>query len=123
MRSDDPNLTILTRAVTQLGRLTDRMVFLGGCATGLLVTDPAAPEVRPTQDVDVITEVGSLTDYYRLADGLRAAGFVEDQSPRAPEPRCAGGARPRSFWTSCRRTSMCLDLATAGVVLPSSARN
>ena len=59
--------------------LTDRMVFLGGCATGLLLTDPAAPEVRPTRDVDVITEVGSLAEYYRLADALRVAGFVEDQ--------------------------------------------
>jgi len=43
------------------------------------LTDPAAPEVRPTRDVDVITEVGSLAEYYRLADALRVAGFVEDQ--------------------------------------------
>jgi len=28
--------------------------------------------------------VASLADYYRLADDLRAAGFVEDQSPGAP---------------------------------------
>jgi hypothetical protein len=84
MRTTDPNLILLTRAVTHLGPLVDRMVFLGGCATALLLTDPAAPEVRPTQDVDVITEVGSLTDYYRLAEGLREAGFVEDQSPGAP---------------------------------------
>ena len=64
--------------------LTDRMVFLGGCATGLLLTDPAAPEVRPTRDVDVITEVGSLAEYYRLADALRVVGFVEDQGLGAP---------------------------------------
>lgn len=60
------------------------MVFLGGCATGLLLTDPAAPEVRPTRDVDVITELGLLAEYHRLADALRAAGFVEDQGPGAP---------------------------------------
>lgn len=84
MRTTEPNLILLTRAVAQLGPLADRVVILGGCATALLLTDPAAPEVRPTQDVDVITEVGSLTDYYRLAEGLREAGFVEDQSPGAP---------------------------------------
>ena len=84
MRTTDPNLVLLALAVTHLGPLVDRMVFLGGCATALLLTDPAAPEVRPTQDVDVITEVASLADYYRLADDLRAAGFVEDQSPDAP---------------------------------------
>ena len=60
MRRADPNLEILARAVARLGYLADRMVFLGGCATALLLTDPAAPEVRATQDVDVITEVGSL---------------------------------------------------------------
>jgi hypothetical protein len=84
VRTTDPNLVLLAHAVTHLGLLVDRMVFLGGCVTALLLTDPAAPEVRPTQDVDVITEVGSLTDYYRLAEGLREAGFVEDQSPGAP---------------------------------------
>ena len=28
--------------------------FVGGCATGLLVTDEAAAEIRPTFDVDAI---------------------------------------------------------------------
>jgi hypothetical protein len=92
MQRADPNLEILARAVARLGYLADRMVFLGGCATALLLTDPAAPEVRSTQDVDVITEVGSLTDYYRLADELRGAGFAEDRTPGAPLCRwCAPG--------------------------------
>ena len=68
-----PRSSLLERYRTRV--LTDQMVFLGGCATGLLLTDPAAPEVRPTRDVDVITEVGSLAEYYRLADALRVAGF------------------------------------------------
>ena len=46
-------------AVERLGPVADEMVFLGGCATGLLITDPAAPSVRVTMDVDVITEVAS----------------------------------------------------------------
>jgi predicted nucleotidyltransferase len=81
---NNPNLEILILAVARLGKLTERMVFLGGCATGLLLTDPAAPEPRPTQDVDVLTEVLSLADYYRLADELRQAGFAEDQTEDAP---------------------------------------
>jgi len=39
----NPNLEMLMLAVDQLGDLSDEMVFLGGCATGLLVTDQAAP--------------------------------------------------------------------------------
>lgn len=80
----NPNLEILRLAVHRLGDLAERMVFLGGCATGLLSTDPAAPAPRPTQDVDVITEVLSLADYYRLSDELREAGFHEDQTEGAP---------------------------------------
>ena len=53
-RTQNPNLDILTLAVDQLGTLTDDMVFLGGCATGLLITDPAAPPIRVTRDVDAI---------------------------------------------------------------------
>jgi hypothetical protein len=70
--------------------LTDRMVFLGGCATGLLLTDPAAPEVRPTRDVDVITEVGSLAEYDRLAD---ASGWPASSRIRVWARR----SRPRTI--------------------------
>lgn len=47
-----PNLEILEQAVELLGDLADEMVFLGGCATGLLISDAAAPPIRVTQDVD-----------------------------------------------------------------------
>ncbi|MEJ2378037.1 MAG: hypothetical protein P8Y71_22530 [Pseudolabrys sp.] len=67
-----------------LGPLADDMVFLGGCATGLLLTDPGAPPIRATSDVDVITEVASLADYHRLSGQLRNRGFREDQHPDAP---------------------------------------
>ncbi|MHB8399769.1 MAG: hypothetical protein ACYDCI_12700 [Candidatus Limnocylindrales bacterium] len=83
-KAGNPNLRILEDAVAQLGPLADDMVFLGGCATGLLLTDIAAPPIRATQDVDVITEVASLGDYHRLAGQLRKRGFKEDQSPDAP---------------------------------------
>ena len=44
--SQNPNLEILTLAVNQLGELADDMVFFGGYATGLLISDPAAPPIR-----------------------------------------------------------------------------
>ena len=83
-REQNPNLQILELAVEQLGPLADDMVFLGGCATGLLLTDIAAPPIRITQDVDAITEIASLRDYHRLSGQLRKKGFEEDQRPAAP---------------------------------------
>ena len=59
------------------GGLKERMVFLGGAATSLLVTDPALPHIRTTFDVDVIVEVLSRMDYYRLEDALRERGFIQ----------------------------------------------
>ena len=61
----------------QLGALLDKVVFAGGSATGLLITDPAFPDIRPTIDIDVIVEVISLTDYYRFQQSLREKGFRE----------------------------------------------
>ena len=83
-RRQNPNLEILMRAVGQLGDLADEMVFLGGCATGLLITDSAAPPIRATRDVDAIVQVVSHADYYKLAEKLRARGFSEDVSEGAP---------------------------------------
>lgn len=83
-RARNPNLQILELAVQRLGLLADDMVFLGGCATGLLINDMAAPPIRITRDVDVITELASLADYYRLSTQLRDHGFKEDQSDGAP---------------------------------------
>lgn len=80
----NPNLDILMLAVEKLGELCDEMVFLGGSATGLLITDSAAPPVRETKDIDVIVEVTTKAEYYKLTEKLRELGFKEDQSDGAP---------------------------------------
>ena len=56
----------------------DELVFVGGCVTGLLISDKAATGVRPTFDVDVITEATTYTEYAHLSERLRKLGFVED---------------------------------------------
>ena len=81
---DDPNLEILEHVASRLGSLVEEVVFLGGCATGLLITDPAAPSIRVSNDVDVIIEVASYAAYNRIAHRLRQLGFVEDASTGAP---------------------------------------
>ncbi len=78
------NLAMIRHVAERLGPLRERVVFLGGAATALLITDNAAPDVRVTTDVDVIVEIASRGDYYRLADSLRFAGFTEDTREGAP---------------------------------------
>ncbi len=60
------------------------MVFVGGCATGLLITDAAAPPIRVTVDIDVIVQAVTRSDYYKLSERLRKQGFHEDMGENAP---------------------------------------
>jgi len=82
--ANNPNIQILEKAVKRLGAMADKMAFVGGCATGLLQTDPAASPIRATIDVDVIVEVATLARYHWLSDQLRRLGFIEDASEDAP---------------------------------------
>ncbi len=81
---ENPNLEILMIAVDQLDELIDEMVFIGGCATGLLITDTAAAPIRITKDIDAIIQVVSLLDYQHFSGKLRKKGFHEDMSDDAP---------------------------------------
>jgi len=82
--TNNPNMEMLQVAVDRLGPLVDDLVFLGGCATGLLLTDPAAPPIRITRDVDAMVEVATLASYHNFNEKLRKRGFSEDTDPDAP---------------------------------------
>lgn len=84
MTTASANLAMVRHVAEKLGELREGVVFLGGAATTLLITDQAAPDVRPTMDVDVIVEIGSGPDYYLLGESLRGIGFTEDASEGAP---------------------------------------
>lgn len=89
-RAQNPNIEILEVAAQALGPICEDLVFLGGCATALLITDSAAPPVRVTRDVDSITEIASAVEYHKLGERLRNCGFDVDQSKGAPTCRWAG---------------------------------
>lgn len=80
----NPNLGLLVGMAQALGPLCERVVFVGGCATGLLLPVPNLLDVRPTEDVDGIVEVATLAGYHALAEELHQQGFrqtMEDNTP------------------------------------------
>lgn len=79
-----PNLDLLENAAAKLHPFLPEIVFVGGCATGLLITDPGAAVVRRTYDVDVIAEIVSYPEYAVFSERLRHLGFQEDSSEGAP---------------------------------------
>ena len=74
----DPNLPLLEDAVRKLAPFLDEVVFVGGVTLGLLITDPAAAPIRGTNDVDVIAEIVTYTEYIAFSHRLRLAHFTED---------------------------------------------
>lgn len=89
---NDSNTALLCSVAGVLGDLCDRLVFVGGCATALLVTDPAAPPVRTTQDVDAVVAISSLPDYHRMGNDLVKRGFTQSLVRGDPPYRFRSGA-------------------------------
>jgi hypothetical protein len=73
---------LIETAATALGPLLNEVVFLGGASIHLWLSDPVAPDARATEDVDVISDITSLTSYYQLGERLRARGFSEASDSR-----------------------------------------
>lgn len=73
-------LALVYMVAKRLGPLNEQVVFVGGCATALVIDDDAIVSVRPTKDVDVIVEVIGRAQYYKLEKELRSLGFIHDST-------------------------------------------
>ena len=86
MRQHSIHIEMIKKVAVRLGSLRQKVVFLGGSATGFHITDEAAPEIRATKDVDIIVEVASRVDYHQLEKTLRELGFF--QKMQKDDPIC-----------------------------------
>lgn len=85
LNSNDPNVVMLELVARRLGAdLRSRFAFVGGSIAGLLITDPANPPIRSTEDVDIVAEVLALSGYHGIEKALRERGFTQDMSADAP---------------------------------------
>jgi hypothetical protein len=93
MNPNDPNVALVELVADRLGEdLREIVAFVGGAAAGLLITDPAMPAIRPTEDVDLIVQAMALTDFHRIERTFAKRGFVRDMSQPAPICRWRVGA-------------------------------
>lgn len=72
------NIQMLEIAADHLEPLLEEVVFLGGATIELWISDPFAPPLRATADVDVIVEISNRRDYYRFENRVRSLGFDND---------------------------------------------
>lgn len=69
---------MLVQVASALNELLPQVVFIGGCTTGLFLTDDFTKEqVRYTDDVDLIVHAGGFGAWAQLAERLRQLGFRE----------------------------------------------
>lgn len=61
-----------------------RYAFLGASVLPFLVDHPEILDIRPTVDIDLSIEIGSLSAFYRLEEALRQRGFRNDAREGAP---------------------------------------
>ena len=80
----NPNIELLTSIANAMGALREQVVFVGGCATVLLITQPLVADARATEDVDAIVEVASLVGYHALAAQLMEQGFKQTMADNTP---------------------------------------
>lgn len=78
MEGKEYNLMQLEAVAASLGELLPNVTFVGGSTTVLLVDESAHFGIRKTEDVDVIVDVATLVEYYKLGEQLRELGFKED---------------------------------------------
>ena len=77
------NRAMLKYVAVALGDILEKVVFVGGSTTELYADSVAAPEPRPTQDVDCIIEVTTYLAYHELEIILRSKGFTNDKTDKA----------------------------------------
>jgi len=68
---------MIVQVANALGpELLKQVVLVGGCATGLLVTDEFTREqIRHTDDIDLIVDVATQSDLAKLESKFRERGF------------------------------------------------
>ena len=84
MKPQYPNVPKVELVAQALGDLREQLVFVGGCAVDLLLTDTAAAPSRVTYDVDLVAQVAALAGYHKLEEEFVRLGFKRDISRDAP---------------------------------------
>lgn len=79
--SHHTNIVRIKAVHSALAQLGQDVVFVGG-ATISLYADRVAPEIRPTEDIDVLIELWAYKDFAAVEEQLRRIGFIHDNQSR-----------------------------------------
>jgi hypothetical protein len=72
------NVGVVAEVAEALKEFKDHVVFVGGAVVSLYADDPAAEEVRPTQDIDMTINILGLTKWNKIEDKLASLAIYPD---------------------------------------------
>lgn len=73
------NIAIVAEIAQALKEVKENIVFVGGAVVSLYTDDPAADEIRPTQDIDMtLTRIINLSHWQKVQERLGQLGFHPD---------------------------------------------
>ncbi|MBY0385370.1 nucleotidyl transferase AbiEii/AbiGii toxin family protein [bacterium] len=78
------NIALIKIVAHALGDLNQGAVFVGGATLPFYIPQKYWPQVRPTEDIDVVTKVIGRMSNWKQDDALREKGFKNDFSQGAP---------------------------------------
>jgi hypothetical protein len=70
------NIQLVAKVAKALGKINEQVVFVGGAVVSVYADDPAADEVRPTDDIDFTIELTGYGDWVQLNSQLLKLGFM-----------------------------------------------
>ncbi|MGZ4054010.1 MAG: nucleotidyl transferase AbiEii/AbiGii toxin family protein [Bacteroidia bacterium] len=75
MENKTINIAIVEKVASALKELKKEMVFVGGAVISLYTDDPAADEIRPTQDIDMTINLQGFGAWVKMQERLSELGF------------------------------------------------
>lgn len=74
--SHQTNVVRIKGVYNALAGLNESIAFVGGATVSLYADKPEQTDVRPTDDIDVLIEIGSYSEYVKIQEKLASLGFI-----------------------------------------------
>lgn len=72
------NMGVVKKVATALGELNEKVAYVGGATVSIYADDPAADDVRPTKDIDIMLNIVSFAELTLLQENLAKKGIHPD---------------------------------------------
>jgi predicted nucleotidyltransferase len=72
------NMGVVKKVAIALGELNEQVAYVGGATVSIYADDPAAEDVRPTKDIDIMLNIVSFAELTALQEKLAQKGIHPD---------------------------------------------